>query len=265
LIVGLPVWLRHWLPMSAEAAAKGEQGDHARRSVIRKGYLYLALFAGVMGAMFSAGALFFNLIRALLGDPPYEFALNSTKIVALLVLFVVLLVYHWRALRADGRLATKEMEAQHAAFSVVVFEAEEGEFAEEITTALRAEAPEMPVAVHLLGEPFDETLQTAGAAILPATLAANPPEAMRIWLDEFGGTRVVVPDQQPDWVWIGLAESSMGGLSKQAAKVVGRLAEGEVISGLRYRSVWTILGYVFVFFAAVSVLCLAGQIIVEGF
>src|SRR5450759_3627881 len=43
--VGLPLWLLTWRPMQAEALSPGDAGDHARRSLVRKSYLYLALFA----------------------------------------------------------------------------------------------------------------------------------------------------------------------------------------------------------------------------
>src|SRR5687768_12600473 len=41
ILVGLPLWLMMWRPMQAEAFIQGDVGDHARRSVIRKFYLYL--------------------------------------------------------------------------------------------------------------------------------------------------------------------------------------------------------------------------------
>jgi DMSO/TMAO reductase YedYZ heme-binding membrane subunit len=37
--------------MLKEAAVEGEAGDRARRSLVRKVYLFLALFAGVLGVM----------------------------------------------------------------------------------------------------------------------------------------------------------------------------------------------------------------------
>ncbi|HSM70390.1 MAG TPA: DUF5671 domain-containing protein, partial [Anaerolineales bacterium] len=51
LIIGLPLWLMNWRPMQAEALSEGEMGDHARRSLIRKSYLYVVLFASVIGGM----------------------------------------------------------------------------------------------------------------------------------------------------------------------------------------------------------------------
>ena len=47
LVVGLPLWLMTWRPMQAEALEDGDTGDHARRSIVRKAYLYLVLFVHV--------------------------------------------------------------------------------------------------------------------------------------------------------------------------------------------------------------------------
>ena len=67
LVAGLPLWLMTWRPMQAEALEDGDVGDHARRSVIRKTYLYLVLFASVIGGMISGGTLIFTLINSALG------------------------------------------------------------------------------------------------------------------------------------------------------------------------------------------------------
>ena len=63
LLVGLPVWLSYWPRMQAEAALLTDLGDHARRSIVRKIYLYLAMFLTVVGGMASAGALFFLVLN----------------------------------------------------------------------------------------------------------------------------------------------------------------------------------------------------------
>ena len=66
IAVGLPLWLMTWRPMQAEALADGESGGHARRSIVRKAYLYLALFASVLGTMVPAGMIIFLLVQAAL-------------------------------------------------------------------------------------------------------------------------------------------------------------------------------------------------------
>jgi hypothetical protein len=39
--------------MQAEAHASGDEGAHARRSLVRRGYLFLVIFAAVIGGMSS--------------------------------------------------------------------------------------------------------------------------------------------------------------------------------------------------------------------
>ena len=103
LIVGLPLWLMMWRPVQAEAFADGEVGEHARRSVIRKFYLYLVLFAAVIGGMATAVGLVYQLIRVVLnGDTSSGFANDLLNLVQLLFLFGVVVVYHLNVLRADG-------------------------------------------------------------------------------------------------------------------------------------------------------------------
>jgi hypothetical protein len=265
LLVGIPVWLRNWLPMNREAANEDEAGDHARRSVIRKGYLYLALFVGVIGVMITAGTVIFYIFTTVLGDPINDFALRTLQMVGALILFAILLAYHWQALRADGRLSTRLLAAQHAEFSVVIFEPAVGGFAEVIAEVLRQETPDVPVAVHPVGENLDDSLAGAGAVILPASLAANPPEAIRIWLQEFGGTRLVVPAPAENWVWIGVEDEKLEAFGKQTAKAVEQLAEGQQEVRVRSRSAWTIMGYIFAVAAVLGALCLLTAIVQEAF
>jgi hypothetical protein len=265
LLVGIPVWLRNWLPMNNEAGNENEEGDHARRSVVRKGYIYLALFVGVIGVMVTAGMTIFNIFTKLLGNPVNDFTVSTLQMAGAMVLFGVLLAYHWQALRADGRLSTRLLAAQHAEFSVVIFEPAEGDFAEMIAEVLRAETPDIPVAVHAVGENLDDSLAGAGAVILPASLAANPPEAIRIWLQEFGGSRLVVPAPAENWVWIGVEDEKLEAFGKQAAKAVEQLAEGQQEVKARNRSPWTIMGYIFAVAAVLGALCMLAVILGEAF
>lgn len=80
LIIGLPVWLATWRRMQTQALTDTDMGDHARRSVIRKAYLYLVLFASVIGGMGTAGTLVFELINVALGGAvPFPLKMLSLK------------------------------------------------------------------------------------------------------------------------------------------------------------------------------------------
>lgn len=241
LIVATPLWVLTWRPASQEAALEGEMGDHARRSLVRKGYLYLALFVGVMGVMFSTGALLYQILRALLGEPLPNLRLQVLQLFKTTLLFALLLGYHWLALRSDQRLAQRSLAKRYAQFPVLILAPADETFATLIVQALEREAAEMPVAVHpyALGAP-DETLSTARAVILPADLLIRPPEAVRLWLQNFAGVRLVVPTPQSGWHWLALDGEDLPALARQAARAARRLAEGEEPT-LRPTSPWLIL------------------------
>ncbi len=150
LLVGAAYWLSHWPVMQAEARRADSSGDHARRSVLRKSYLYLAVFLTVVGLMSSAGVLFYRLINALLGNPGVDLNLKSWQQVRTLVLLAVWLAYHQAVLRADGRLALRTLTERQAAFSVLILQPGDDPFYLSLKEALSRQAPGLPVSVQLL-------------------------------------------------------------------------------------------------------------------
>ena len=245
LIVGLPLWLQTWRPMVKEASQEGEAGDHARRSLVRKIYLYLVLFACVIGVMVAAGGLIFELLKALLGDPASDLLRLSLMLSEMLILFGLVLAYHWNALRTDNRIAARSLTQLHEAFPVLVLSTEIGDFTESIINALQREAASMPVAVHLVenGIP-DETLSEAKAIILPSELSVSPPEAIRLWLKEFDGESVVVPTPMDHWHWVYGSGRGLSRIARQTAKIIRHLAEGEDLPKPSDTSTWRIVLYV---------------------
>jgi len=255
LVIGLPLWVVAWRPMLREAAAEGEAGDRSRRSMVRKGYLFLVLFAAVLGVMFSAGALLFQLLSAVLGDPPQDLLLASARMLTLVLLFGLVVAYHWQALRGDNRIAERSLARRHAQFPVLVLAPDQGDFARVVVNALERDVAELPVAVHNYnqGAP-DETLSAARAVILPSELLARPSEAMRLWLQGFEGPRLVVPTQAMGWHWLFGGGRSFADLARQAARLVRQLAEGEEITQPRGASGWMIVVYILAGLFALEIL-----------
>ena len=245
LIVGLPLWLQAWRPMVKEAALDDEAGDHARRSLVRKIYLYLVLFACVIGVMASAGNLIFELLKAILGDPSSNLLRNALGLLELLILFALVLAYHWNSLRGDNHLAERSLEKMHAAFPVLVISSEMGEFAESVTYALQREAKTMPVAVHLLEEGApNASLSEAKAVILPSNLSVKPPEALRLWLKDYAGESVVVPTPLENWHWVYGSGRELAKTARQTARIIRHMAEGEDVPAPSDTSTWRIFLYV---------------------
>ena len=231
LIVGLPLWLVMWKPMQAEAIVQGELGDHARRSLVRKAYLYLALFASVIGGMATAVGLVYNLLRALLtGDTGPDFANNILILAQLLVLFGVVLLYHLSVLRADGASTADSLAEKQKEYPLLVVDSGNG-FVESVRTALTKFAPNAPIVVT---DPSTKPDGNFSALIISGSLAMDTPE----WIRSFNGNRIVIQDEARNIVW---ADDAL-----QAAQSVQKLAEGQEIQRQKAaRSPWIIIIYIF--------------------
>jgi hypothetical protein len=232
LIVGLPLWLVMWRPMQAEALAPGEMGDHARRSVLRKTYLYLALFASVIGGMATAVGLVYQLIRVVLtGDAGGSFVNDILNLTQLLFLFSVVLVYHLNVLRADGASTADALAEKQSTFNVLVVDSGDG-FAQSVKAALMKFAPKAPVTLTTASE---KPQGNFNAIVLIGSLAAaGAPE----WIRSFDGSRIIVQDDAKGLVWTDDAA--------QAARSVQQLAEGQEIRMQKTgRSPWMVVVYVF--------------------
>jgi len=254
LIVGIPLWLMTWRPMQAEALEKSELGDHARRSVLRKTYLYLALFASVIGGMVTAVALAYQLIRIMLtGNIDSDFVNTLLNIIQLLFLFVVVLIYHLNVLRTDGTSLSDVLTKKQSEFSVLIVDTGAG-FVETVKVALAKLGAKVQVTVTT---PAEKPNGDFGVLILSGNLAMDAPP----WIKSFGGNRIIVQDEANDLVW---ADDAV-----QAAESVQRMAEGQEIQKKKpVRSAWTYVVYVFAALFAVELLFLLltfGISLVTGF
>ena len=231
LIVGLPLWLIMWRPMQADAMAPGEMGDHARRSLIRKAYLYLVIFMAVIGGMGTAVGLVNLLIRAALeGVTGSNFVNELLNFLQLLFLFGVVLMYHLSVLRMDGASTADALADKQSGYSVLVVDSGNG-FVESVQAALLKLESKVQVTVT---NPDIKPSGDFNAILLNGDLAIDAPE----WIRSFNGRRIVAENDTRNIVWTDDAA--------QAAQSIQQLAEGqEVRKGRMGRSTWTILVYVF--------------------
>jgi hypothetical protein len=237
--VGLPLWLLTWRPMQAEALSPGAPGDHARRSLVRRIYLYLALFASVIGGMVSAGSLVYILINAVLGGGTSNVLQSSLKALEILVLFILMGLYHGLTLGRDGKTAGLALAEKHAAFTTLVFDVENGTFGPAMLAAVQKQTPRLPAALQLARQPVAKGLLPP-AIILPSDLALDPPESLRKWLGNYSGSRLVVPRVAAGWVWVGSTQADLN----QAALALRQLAEGQEVRQKGAVSGWTVFLYV---------------------
>jgi hypothetical protein len=255
LVVGLPLWLMTWRPMQSEALSEGEMGDHARRSVIRKTYLYLALFATVVGGMATAVGLVYQLIRIVLtGDTGSDFVNNLLNLIQLLFLFVVVLVYHYNVLRADGASISDSLAEKQSMFSTLIVDSGEG-FADSIKAALMKSEAKVQVTVTT---PAEKPQGDFDAIILSGSLAT---EGAPAWIQSFNGNKIIIQNEAKDLVWADDAA--------QAALSVQMLAEGQEVQFKKQsRSAWTYVIYIFAALFALEflfILVAIGISMIRGF
>jgi hypothetical protein len=241
IVTGLPLWLFTWLPMQTEALAEGDAGDHARRSLIRRIYLYLALFISVVGGMVVAGNLLFQVLRSVLGQPQANLGATVLRLAAWLFLYVELGIYHGLTLGRDGKLASAALTARHAAYPVLLFDPGDGTaFVRDIASAIQKQTPHLPVTVHPVDQPVPADA-SARAVLLPADVALDPPESLRQWLGQFNGSRLAVPrEAMSKWTLTGTSQSDFN----HAALTLRALAEGHEVRSKKGSSGWMIVVYI---------------------
>ena len=251
LLVGLPLWWLNWKPMQTEALAAGDDtvplvlaqaGDHARRSLIRKVYLYLALFVSVVGGMISAVSVLNLLLRSLFGSPVGNLLQQVLKGLEYLLLFVGLGIYHGMVLRKDGKLASEVLAEKHAAFPVLVFDPGDGSFGQAILAALNRQTPRLPVIIQSASQPVAQGVAPR-AILLPGNLVLDPPEPLRDWLNQFTGSKLIIPQTTLGWLWTG-GIRPLRAAATQAAQTVRQLAEGQELRQQTGTSGWMVVVYI---------------------
>ncbi len=243
LLAGLPLWLAAWRPMQAEALSSGDMGDHARRSLVRRAYLYLVIFSTVIGGMVSAIYLVYTILFGFLDHRSTSFVSDVLNGVQMLGLFAAFLLYHWSALRNDGGHAADALSARQARFAVLIFEPQGSGFAAPVVNAIKRSSPAIPVAVQTVEGGIPEGANAAQAVIISSALALDPPEAIRLWLKDFGGARLIVPVEAKGWFWPGGALKNGAGVT---AQIVRQLAEGQEVRTSIGTPAWQVAAYVFV-------------------
>jgi hypothetical protein len=229
LIVGLPVWMRYWPGLQAEAAARDESGDHARRSVIRKSYLYLLVFSLVVGLMASAGMLLYHLISTITvnntGNILVDF-LHDSKTLGVIVIW---LVYHFLALRGDGRAAQVALAEQHSTFIVGILGDQNLVDAAAVRENLQRSAPNIPVEDVAATDVNKETIARYKALVFSSNLILTHPELFRLVENNYTGHRLVIPEPAEGWTWQGLVQRGRLDSAKETARLIRMIAENQQI------------------------------------
>jgi hypothetical protein len=229
LIVGLPVWLRYWPSMQAEAAGQNEVGDHARRSVIRKSYLYFLVFSLVVGLMASAGTLLYHMISTITVDNPGNLLMDFLHDSKTLFVIVIWLVYHFLALRGDGKAAQAALASQHSAFPVAILGDQKLVDAKGIKENLQRTAPNIPVEEISPDSLTKESLARFGALVFSSNLIQSDPTLFQLIQNDYPGRRLVIPEPAEGWTWQDLIQRSRLDSAKESARLIRMMAEKQEI------------------------------------
>lgn len=241
ITIGLPLWLYYWLSIQKEVNRGDNIAIGTRKSVLRRIYLYLALFATVVGGMISTGWWIYGVLDALLDQMPANFWLNFFLQFRIAGLFVVFLVYHLRILRADGSRITLEHTIEGHQYSILVLQNEGSTIGEEINQALQ------PISTRIAGTnaTLDELSENKpDLLVVPARLTAIPPDPLRDYLKDFTGKVLVLPEKKENWHWLNIQHTSSEKLVRDAVKAIEQFSENQSPRVSSSTSPWQVVIYI---------------------
>ncbi|HLC35976.1 MAG TPA: DUF5671 domain-containing protein, partial [Anaerolineales bacterium] len=219
IIAGLPVWIIPWRQSQAVAGAAGPAGADARRSVVRKIYLYFFLFLGTMTVLSSAVYIVYRVLGMILGgEAPTLTQLGHALSFGLIAVAVWL--YHGGALLGDGRLAKREQAALLSALRVVVVDVGDGHFGKAVTDHLKREFPDISLDPILLApgsngkagkvaaeRAITARLKEAGLIVGPWVIAAAGgvvSDNVAAAVVSSPARKLLIPIHAQDWDWAGV-------------------------------------------------------------
>jgi len=245
LIIGLPLWLKYWQEVQQETLRNDEIGATARKSILRKVYLYLALFATVVGSMLSAGWWIYGILNALLDQMPSNFWMNFFQQLRIAVLFSIFLVYHLRVLREDGVETRQAKSKSQSDFSVLALQSDDSSIGNKLVEAIHHKFPDLPTSIIQVQPNMSvDVIPQSSLLLIPSSLATNPPEVLQMYLQDYTGKILVIPQEQENWHWLGMVNRDQKRLVQEAATAVQQLSENQIPRATAPNNPWMIVAYV---------------------
>jgi len=253
IIAGLPVWILPWRQVQNRAVQSGPAGTDARRSTVRKIYVYFFLFVATMTALSSAVFIVFKILSWFLGlDAPTLSELGHS--IAFSTIAVGVWLYHGFILRGDHKLSSQEQVRQLAGLRVAVVDVGDGHFGHAVVEALKREIPELdlePIVLTQSGtvglgedtERSDKEIATqlaqAGLIVGPWMIAvpggaggAVTPAIAQAVLDS-PARKLLAPTWAEGWDWAGVDRWDAQALVQQTVRAVKQIAAGEKVKPAR--------------------------------
>jgi len=248
---GLPLWLVPWIGLQRTTLGTADLADEARSSLVRRIYLYVFVFIGVIGSLISGAGLINLILRWILGASPEAPFVVLVQNTLALVLSGTTLAYHLLAILGDGgRQRTSRGEAL-AAFSAVLIGP--SSWTDEMVAVLRSKLPGMSIESSEAKQ-AKAALASAKAAVLPSTLFTADSKLHK-QLNSFDGLRVIVPHDQHGWAWAGTPlNASAWHDAQDVSSLLEMAALGEQPRPKRKLSAWGNVGIVLLVLLALLVL-----------
>jgi hypothetical protein len=252
IIAGLPVWILPWRQVQDRAVEFGPAGTDARRSMVRKIYVYFFLFVATMTVLSSAVFIVFKVLSWFLGlDAPTLSELGHS--IAFSMIAVGVWLYHGFALRSDHKLSSQEQVRQLEGLRVAVVDISDGHFGRAVVQALKQEMPDLDLEPIVLTQPSTEDLvgETEGddekiATLAQAGLIVGPwmiavpggaegtvtPAIAQAVLDS-PALKLLAPIWAEGWDWAGVDRWDAEALVRQTVSAVKQIAAGEEVKPAR--------------------------------
>jgi hypothetical protein len=255
LITGLPVWLIPWRQAQLEAVALTPEGVEARRSVVRKIYLYFYLFVATMTVLSSAVYILYRLLSLALGERGEgNLATGIAQAVAYALVGVLVWLYHGSALRGDGDANRRELAQRLKDVRVAIVDTGGAGFGQALLGRLQQEEPALNFDLVTLPVQDDESrqaiktrLETAGVIVGPWFMAldrrTNDADVASSVVNS-SARKIMIPVQMSGWDWAGVDAWNTEELMQQTVRAVRQWAGGEEIKAVRPMTIGGIIGTV---------------------
>ncbi|MCP4427064.1 MAG: DUF3842 family protein [Chloroflexi bacterium] len=253
LIAGLPVWLIPW--QKAQAAATSDTtGVNERQSLGRRIYLYFYLFVAAMTMLSSAIYIVSQLIELMMGVRGTANLLSDLgHAIAFTLIAVGVWAYHWGILQGDGRSLQEAELQQLKALRVVILDSADNEPGQLIRDTLAGALPQTNLQQYSLSPreqteeaeqpPLVDTLAQADVIIGPWTMVIEKEvgEEVATAVANSPARKLLIPIQDDDWDWVGVARKSVDKTVKETIHAVKQIAAGEKVEPKRPLGVGTIV------------------------
>ena len=243
LCVGMALWLVYWPKVNREAVQTGEVGDHARRSLSRKIYLYLVIFACVIGVMASAGFLIYSILQSLFGTDNSSLLNDILQYFRLILLFAAFLAYHLNWLRRDNRTLTTSLQNLQTAFPVVALLDPESTRGKGIQKTFQRFAGTIPLKLIPPHQMEADSLVDAAVVVLETSLLEEQAIKFTGLVKDYLGKIIVLPASHSRYIWLN-SHLKEADILKGCALAARSLAEGQEVQPITTNSPWMIFAYI---------------------